>query len=51
MPLTPDANLAVVRFFEPNANRAAALNVLDEFFGLDVAHAMDTSNTITVDEI
>jgi hypothetical protein len=42
MPLTPDANLSrqILRL-------TLRFNVLDQLFGLDIAHAMDTGNTVT----
>lgn len=43
IPLTPDANLQV--FSE--VLLVFDINILDEFFGLDIVHPMDTSNTIT----
>ena len=47
MPFTPDANLIIVRFFG-RSNTMATLDVLDKLLGLDIAHAMNTGNTISV---
>lgn len=42
MPLTPDANL------NRQSDSSTTQNLLDQFLGLDIVHAMDTSNTVTV---
>ena len=46
MPLTPEANLDVVR--SCTAVLSGKENLLNELLGLDVGHAVNTSDTITV---
>ena len=47
MPLTPEENLIVV---SKGMRVASNFDVLDQLLGLDIAHAMDTGNTITINE-
>ncbi len=49
MPLTPEANLNVTfgQLLEPRDNDGRTPNLLDQLFGLNVGHAMDTGDTIT----
>ena len=46
MPLTPEANLTSV---SPNFIIYSAIDVLDKFLSLDVVHAMNTRDTISVE--
>lgn len=45
MPLTPEANLGNSA---KDHGRRAGYNILDKLFGLDIAHPMNTGNTVTV---
>ena len=46
MPLTPEANLC--RYISLIQRASPCLDSLDKFLGLDIIHAMDTRNTISV---
>ena len=50
MPLTPDANLCIGLVLERSVSGELKIAeiLLDELLGLDVAHAMDTGNTVTI---
>ena len=46
MPFTPEANLANCKYFRLIQGRFS--DILNKLLGLNVAHAMDTSNTVTI---
>jgi hypothetical protein len=47
MPLTPEANLVATVSSLRAAAESRKMDVLDELLGLDIAHAVDTGNTVT----
>ena len=46
MPLTPEANLSRYEYLLPHARRS--LHLLNKLFSLNVVHAVDTSNTVSI---
>lgn len=45
MPLTPEANLSESEYIY---QCVGGLDSLDQFFGLDIVHSVDSSNSITL---
>ncbi len=50
MPLTPEANLyqLLVAAASTQTLGMDGVNILDKLFGLDVGHAVDTGNAVTI---